>query len=102
MPPRGHWNERHEGLYESPTDYNSDRPFQPVTLQEALFADSVPLYREANLLKTPAQGNQLVDVMGKKRSLFMRGHGAVVAGLDLEELLFYALVLEDDACKTER
>ena len=32
----------------------------------------------------------------------MRGHGAVVVGLDLEELLFYALVLEDDACKTEQ
>jgi len=89
-------------LYESPTDYNSDRPFQPVTLQGALFADSVPLYREANLLKTPAQGNQLVEVMGEKRAVFMRGHGAVVVGLDLEELLFYALVLEDDACKTEQ
>jgi hypothetical protein len=29
----------------------------------------------------------------------MHGHGAVV-GLDLEEVLFCALVLEDDACKT--
>ena len=53
-------------------------------------------------MKTPAQGNQLVEVMGEKRAVFMRGHGAVVAGLDLEELLFYALVLEDDACKTEQ
>ena len=97
-----HWNGRYEGLYESATDYNSERPFQPVTLQGALFADGVPLYREANLVKTPAQGNQLVEVMGKKLAVLMRGHGAVVAGLDLEELLFYALVLEDDACKTEQ
>jgi hypothetical protein len=60
-----HWNGRYEGLYESATDYNSERPFQPVTLQGALFADGVPLYREANLVKTPAQGNQLVEVMVK-------------------------------------
>ncbi len=78
----------------------ADRTFKPVTLQGALFAEGVPLYREANLVKTPAQGQQLVEVMGDKRAVLMRGHGAVVAGRDLEEVLFCSLVLEDDACKT--
>jgi 3-hydroxy-2-methylpyridine-4,5-dicarboxylate 4-decarboxylase len=78
----------------------ADRPFCPVTLQGALFAEGVPLYREANLVKTPAQGRQLVEVMGDKRAVLMRGHGAVLAGADLEEVLFCALVLEDDAYKT--
>jgi ribulose-5-phosphate 4-epimerase/fuculose-1-phosphate aldolase len=78
----------------------ADRPFQPVTLQGALFAEGVPLYREANLVKTPAQGRELVEVMNDRRAVLMRGHGAVLAGAGLEEVLFCALVLEDDACKT--
>ena len=78
----------------------ADRPFKPVTLQGALFAEGVPLYREANLVKTAAQGEQLVQVIEDKRAVLMRGHGAVVVGRDLEEVLFCALVLEDDACKT--
>jgi ribulose-5-phosphate 4-epimerase/fuculose-1-phosphate aldolase len=78
----------------------ADRPFKPVTLQGALFAEGVPLYREANLVKTPAQGGHLVEVMADKRAVLMRGHGAVVAARDLEEVLFCTLVLEDDACKT--
>ena len=78
----------------------ADRPFRPVTLQGALFAEGIPLYREANLVKTADQGRQLVEAMGDKRAVLMRGHGAVVAGRDLEEVLFCALVFEDDACKT--
>lgn len=76
------------------------RPFRPVTLQGALFAEGIPLYREANLVKTPEQGRQLAEAMGDHRAVLMRGHGAVVAGVDLEEVLFCTLVLEDDACKT--
>ena len=57
----------------------ADRPFQPVTLQGALFAEGVPLYREANLVKTPAQGRELVEVMNGRRAVLMRGHGAVLA-----------------------
>ncbi|MGH7783961.1 MAG: class II aldolase/adducin family protein [Candidatus Binatia bacterium] len=78
----------------------ADRPFQPVTLQGALFAEGIPFYRQVNLVKTAAQGGQLVQVMGDKRAVLMRGHGAVVGARDLEEVLFCALVLEDDACKT--
>ena len=78
----------------------ADRKFQPVTLQGALFAEGVPLYREAGLVKTTAQGGQLVETIGAKRAVLMRGHGAVLTGKDLEEVLFCTLVLEDDACKT--
>ena len=78
----------------------ADRPFRPVTLQGALFAEGIPLYAQANLVKTPDQGRELAKVMGDERAVLMRGHGAVVAGLDLEEVLYCALVLEDDACKT--
>ena len=76
------------------------RQFQPVTLQGAIFSDGVPLYPEAQLITTPARGASLLKVIGDKRAALLRGHGIVVAGKNLQEVLFASLVLEDDAKKT--
>ncbi|HXG53350.1 MAG TPA: class II aldolase/adducin family protein [candidate division Zixibacteria bacterium] len=76
------------------------RPFQPVTLQGAIFGDGVPLYSEAHLITTPARADGLLKVMGEKRAVLLRAHGIVVAGRNLPEVLFASLVLEDDAKKT--
>jgi 3-hydroxy-2-methylpyridine-4,5-dicarboxylate 4-decarboxylase len=76
------------------------RRFQPVTLQGAIFSDGVPLYPEAQLITNPERGNALMKVIGDKRAALLRGHGIVVAGQNLQEVLYTALVLEDDAKKT--
>jgi ribulose-5-phosphate 4-epimerase/fuculose-1-phosphate aldolase len=76
------------------------REFRPVTLQGAIFGDGVPLYPEAQLITTPERGGALLKVMGKKRAVLLRGHGIVVAGVNLQEVLYTCLVLEDDAKKT--
>jgi L-fuculose-phosphate aldolase len=76
------------------------RKFQPVTLQGAIFSDGVPLYPEAQLITTPARGNGLLEVIGDKRAVLLRGHGIVVVGQNLQEVLYTALVLEDDAKKS--
>ena len=76
------------------------RKFEPVTLQGAIFAEGVPLYPEAQLITNPQRGDALLKVMGNKRAVLLRGHGIVVAGLNLEEVLYCSLVLEDDAKKT--
>ncbi len=75
------------------------REFRPVTLQGALFADGVPLYTEAQLVKTTAQGERLVKLIGHKRAALLRGHGIVAVGRDLEEALFASVILEDDTRK---
>lgn len=75
------------------------REFRPVTLQGAVFVDGVPLYTEANLVKTPDQGQRLTQLIGNKRAALLRGHGIVVVGRDLEEALFASLILEDDSRK---
>ena len=75
------------------------REFRPVTLQAALFVDGVPLYTEAGLVKTPAQGQRLARLIGGRRAALLRGHGIVVVGQDLQEALYAALILEDDARK---
>ena len=76
------------------------REFQPVTLQGAIFSEGVPLYSQAQLITTPARGSGLLKVIGEKRAALLRGHGIVVVGKNLQEVLFASLVLEDDAKKT--
>lgn len=75
------------------------REFRPVTLQGSLFGDGVPLYREPKLVKTVGQGEALARVVGAGRAAFMRGHGITVIGRDIEEMLYAALILEDEARK---
>jgi ribulose-5-phosphate 4-epimerase/fuculose-1-phosphate aldolase len=76
------------------------RRFQPVTLQGAIFSDGVPLYPEAQLITNPSRGSALLEVIGDKRAALLRGHGIVVVGQNLQEVLYTALVLEDDAKKS--
>lgn len=76
------------------------RAFRPVTLQGAIFADGVPLYPEAQLITNPERGDALRKVIGGQRAVLLRGHGIVVVGKNLPEVLFASLVLEDDAKKT--
>jgi len=75
------------------------REFTPVTVQGCLLMDGVPLYTEAGLVTTSERGQRLAATVGKKPAAFMRGHGIVVAGKDLERVLYAALVLEDEAMK---
>ena len=76
------------------------RKFQPVTLQGAIFSEGVPLYPEAQLITNPARGEALLKVIADKRAVLLRGHGIVVAGKNLQEVLYASLVLEDDAKKS--
>src|SRR6188768_1305903 len=76
------------------------REFKPVTLQGAIFSDGVPLYPEAQLITNPERGATLLKSIGDKRAVLLRGHGIVVVGQSLPEVLFASLVLEDDAKKT--
>jgi len=76
------------------------REFQPVTLQGAIFGDGVPLYNEAHLVTTADRGEKLLEAIGARRAVLMRGHGIVVAGKSLAEVLYASLILEDDAKKT--
>ena len=76
------------------------RKFKPVTLQGAIFSDGVPLYPQAQLITNPDRGKALLKSIGDKRAVLLRGHGIVVVGQTLQEVLFSSLVLEDDAKKT--
>ena len=81
------------------------REFRPVTLQGAIFSDGVPLYPEAQLITNPARGNALLKVIGDKRAALLRGHGIVVVGQNLQEVLFSAWswkMTPRNPCKPQR
>jgi ribulose-5-phosphate 4-epimerase/fuculose-1-phosphate aldolase len=76
------------------------RKFRPVTLQGAMFSGGVPLYGKAHLITTPDRGQRLANVIAKKRAALLRGHGIVVVGRNLQEVLYTSLILEDDTKKS--
>ncbi len=76
------------------------RAFRPVTLQGSIFADGVPVYGEPQLVKTVEQGRAIAGVIGGARACLMRGHGIVMVGRDVEEMMYGAMILEDEARKS--
>lgn len=75
------------------------RGYRPVTLQAAMFQKGVPLYTQPHLITTPALGARIAELIGDKRAALLRGHGTVILGVDVEEMLYATLVLEDDTRK---
>ncbi len=75
------------------------RKFYPVTLQGAMFGSGVPVYPGAHIIKDRERGQELAKVIGDNRAVLLRGHGTVVAGIDIEEALFASIILEDDTRK---
>jgi ribulose-5-phosphate 4-epimerase/fuculose-1-phosphate aldolase len=77
----------------------SERKFRPVTLQGSIFDCDVPTFTDPRLVKSVAQGEALATDLGDGPVIFMRGHGVVIVAQDVEQLLYSALILEDEARK---
>lgn len=77
----------------------SARKFRPVTLQGSIFDGDMPVYEDPRLVRTIGQGVQLASQVRDAPVILMRGHGVVIVARDVEEMLFSALVLEDEARK---
>jgi ribulose-5-phosphate 4-epimerase/fuculose-1-phosphate aldolase len=77
----------------------SERKFRPVTLQGSIFDQEIPIYQDPRLVRSVGQGEALADGIGDRAAIFMRGHGVVIVARDIEEMLFAALILEDEARK---
>lgn len=63
----------------------------------AYFSNDIPLWCDPRLLRNDAAAAALVEYMGDRPALVMRGNGAIVAGASLEEALTLAWFLEDSA-----
>jgi L-fuculose-phosphate aldolase len=73
------------------------RTFQPVIVAGRPFGDGVPTYPRRQLITTPDQGREVAAVVGDGCAALLRGHGVVIASSDLPELLYTAVILEENA-----
>ncbi|TDF64941.1 class II aldolase/adducin family protein [Cupriavidus sp. L7L] len=61
------------------------------------FGAGAPLWDDPQLIRTSAQAEAVVDVLGSANAVVMRGNGAVVTGGSLEEAVVLTWYLEDAA-----
>ncbi len=60
-------------------------------------ADGVDVYPDMAVIRTYELGEDMAETMGHKDSLLLQGHGAVSAGVSVEEAIATMLGLEDQA-----
>ena len=92
------------GIWDSTMPYATvfaiaKREFRPCYAAGGNFCRRRSAHPEAQLITSPERGTNLLKVMGENRAVLLRGHGIVVAGRNLQEVLYTSLVLEDDTKK---
>jgi ribulose-5-phosphate 4-epimerase/fuculose-1-phosphate aldolase len=75
------------------------KPILPVSVHGAPFADGVPVFDNVGHVNSRELGDALARVLGKRRAVLMKMHGAAVAGASLEEAFTTSLQLEENAEK---
>lgn len=79
-------------------------PLKPVFHMSAFLGSGVPIFeiREAAgdtdmMIRTPSLGEALAVCLNEKPAVLMRGHGAVVVGISLQQAVFRAVYLDLNA-----
>ena len=63
----------------------------------ALVRDGVSVYPHSKLIVTEADGMEVVEALGDKSAVILRGHGAATVGPSLEDSVMTMLMLEEQA-----
>jgi ribulose-5-phosphate 4-epimerase/fuculose-1-phosphate aldolase len=61
------------------------------------FSDGVPVFTIPGLVDSDELGDELASVLGQHRAVLLRGHGAVIVGVELRRTCLLALNLEEAA-----
>jgi L-ribulose-5-phosphate 4-epimerase len=73
------------------------QPLLPIHNHGGMFADGVPLFDRVGLIRTRELGDQVAATLGDHRAMFLRGHGANVAEVDVRRAAIVACFLEESA-----
>ncbi len=69
----------------------------PIHNHGGIFADGVPLYERIGLIRSRELGDQVASTLGDHRAMFLRGHGANVAEVNVRRAAIVACFLEEAA-----
>jgi len=66
----------------------------------AVFRDGIPTHSDSRLILDAERADALAKTLGPYRAVLMKAHGVAVAGSDVEEMLSWAFILEENARRT--
>jgi ribulose-5-phosphate 4-epimerase/fuculose-1-phosphate aldolase len=105
----------HLAIYRSRTDVRSvahlHSPYatsftmtgQPLGISYFLgsvFRSGIPIHPDSRLILDAERADALAATLGPHRAVLMKAHGVAVAGSDVEEMLSWAFLLEENARRT--
>jgi ribulose-5-phosphate 4-epimerase/fuculose-1-phosphate aldolase len=73
------------------------RPIFPSIFQGTLFADGIPIYKDARHVNTAARGDRLATTLGNAKVVIIQGHGSVVAAENIKMLFYFCIYFEKNA-----
>lgn len=73
---------------------SSDKPYAVYYAPGAIFADDIGYFEDNGAVLPDEEGELIAGVLGKKRAVFMKHHGAVHVGATLEEVVVETILLE--------
>ena len=73
---------------------SSDKPYDVYYAPGAIFTDDIGYFEDNGAVLPDEEGELIAGVLGKKRAVFMKHHGAVHVGATLEEVVVETILLE--------
>jgi ribulose-5-phosphate 4-epimerase/fuculose-1-phosphate aldolase len=75
----------------------TNRKLEPVHNHGSFFAGGVPVFTIPDLITTQKLGDQMVQALGDKPAILLRGNGQVTVGRTIPEVVMMAIYLEEAA-----
>lgn len=75
-----------------------DSKFKPVYISGSVL-NQVGFYNSPRLITTKAQGDDVALALGSGNMVMLRGHGAIITGIDLADVFVKSVYLEDNCEK---
>jgi L-ribulose-5-phosphate 4-epimerase len=75
----------------------TDRKLEPVHNHGSFFAGGVPVFYKPDLITTQKLGEEIVQTLGDRPAVLLRGNGQVTVGRTIPEAVMMAIYLEEAA-----
>src|SRR5712692_8183781 len=75
----------------------TDRKLEPVHNHGSFFSGGVPVFHTPDLITTQKLGDEVVQTLGDKPAVLLRGNGQVTVGRTIPEAVMMAIYLEEAA-----
>jgi L-ribulose-5-phosphate 4-epimerase len=75
----------------------TDRKLEPVHNHGSFFSGGVPVFHTPDLISNQKLGEEVVQTLGSKPAVLLRGNGQVTVGRSIPEAVMMAIYLEETA-----